>query len=189
VPPGIGAFNVAIDVANQRAYVVNCHNAILSVLDLKSKKMIGKVENLEDTDSFVGVGIDTTLNKVYAVSDKLDIMPVVDAGAMEVVAKVKVGNTPYNVMVDSSTHRAYVANRGSNTVSVVNTITDTVEATIDVGVEPVSVALADGKAYVTNCGSSDITVIDIVTNNVIDTITLPGVKPYRGLCPWGIVAF
>jgi YVTN family beta-propeller protein len=189
VPLGIGAFNVALDVANQKAYVVNCHNAILSIIDLKTRKMIAKVEDLEKTDSFVGVGIDTVLNKVYAVSDKIDIMPVIDANARKVVAKVKVGSTPYNVVVNSSTHKAYVVNRGSNTISVVNTMIDTVETTIEVGVEPISIALDGNRAYVTNCGSNSVSVIDIPTNTVIDTITLPGLKPYRGLCPWGIAAF
>lgn len=189
VPPGIGVFNVAIDGAHQKGYVVNCHNAVLSIIDLKTKKMIGTVENLENTDAFVGVGVDTGLNKVYAVGDKIDVMPVVDANAQKIIAKVKVGNMPYNVTVDSSKHKAYVANRGSNTVSVVDTTKDTVEATVKVGTEPVSVALADGKAYVTNCSSNDISVFDTKTNTVIDTIPLPGTKPYRGACPWGVAAF
>ena len=189
VPPGIGAYNVALDVANQKAYVVNCHNAILSILDLNTKKMVGTVENLENTDSFVGVGVDTVLNKVYAVGDKIDVMPVVDANTKKVVAKVKVGSTPYNVIVDSVKHKAYVVNRGSSSISVVNTMNDTVEATIKVGAEPISVALTDGKAYVSNCGSNNISVINTTTNTVVDTIALPGLKPYRGLCPWGVAAF
>jgi YVTN family beta-propeller protein len=189
LPPGIGAINVTLDTAEQKAYVVNCHNAIISALDLKEKKMAAKVEGLDNTDSFVGVGVDTGLKKVYAVSDKIDVMPVVDAGSMKVVAKVNVGKTSMNVTVDSSAHKAYVTNRGSNTVSVVDTKNDKVEATIQVGAEPVSAALADGRAYVTNCGSNSISVIDTATNKVVDTIPLPGTKPYRGLCPWGIAVF
>ncbi|MBI5409502.1 MAG: hypothetical protein HZA14_09065 [Nitrospirae bacterium] len=189
VPPMIGVFNVTLDVANQKAYAVNCHNAVMDIIDLKTKKMIATVENMEKADGFVGVGIDTVLNKVYAVSDYIDVMPVVDANAKKVVTKIKVGSAPYNVTVDSVRHKAYVANRGSNTISVVNTMNDTVEATVKVGAEPVSTALADGKAYVTNCSGNSVSVIDTATNNVIDTIMLPGTKPYRGLCPWGIIAF
>jgi len=196
VPPGIGAINVALDIANHEAYVVNCHNNILSILDLEAKKEVAKVENLAEaegfvkmTDGFIGVGIETTLREVYPVSELIEVMPVVDAQSRKVVGKVKVGKRPHNVVVDSSTHKAYVTNRGSNTISVVNTMNDTVEATVKVGVEPISVALADGKAFVTNCGSNNISVIDTKTNTVIDTIPLPGLKPYRGLCPWGIVAF
>jgi YVTN family beta-propeller protein len=189
LPPGIGNFNVALDIKDQMAYVSNCHNNIISALDLKEKKMIGKVTGLDSTDSFVGVGVDTGLKKVYAASDKIDVMPVIDAKSMEVVAKVPVGKTAMNVIVDSAAHKAYVMNRGSNTVSVVDTKKDTIEATVPVGTGPISAALADGKAYVTNCGSNSISVIDTASNTVADTIALPGSKPYRGLCPWGIAVF
>jgi len=189
LPPGIGNFNVALDVESQMAYVVNCHNNVISALDLKEKKMIGKVTGLENTDSFVGVGVDTGLKKVYAASDKIDMMPVVDAKSLEVVAKVPVGKTAMNVIVDSAAHKAYVMNRGSNTVSVVDTKKDQVVATVKVGTEPISAAINDGKVYVTNCGSNSISVIDGMTNSVVDTIPLPGAKPYRGVCPWGIAIF
>jgi YVTN family beta-propeller protein len=189
LPPGIGNFNVALDTADQMAYVVSCHNNIISAVDLKEKKMTGKVAGLDNTDSFVGVGVDTGLKKVYAASDKMDVMPVVDAKSMEVVAKVPVGKTAMNVIVDSAAHKAYVMNRGSNTVSVVDTKKDQVEATVKVGAEPISAAINDGKVYVTNCGSNSISVIDSMTNSVVDTIPLPGAKPYRGVCPWGIAIF
>ncbi|MBI5196530.1 MAG: YncE family protein [Nitrospirae bacterium] len=189
VPPGIGVFNIALDIASQKAYAVNCHNATLSILDLQTKKMAATVENLENTDSFVGVGLDTGLNKVYAVGDKIDVMPVIDVNAKKVVAKIKVGTSPYNVTVDSTAHKAYVVNRGSNSISVVNTSKDTVESTIKVGTEPISLVLADGKAYVTNCGSNNISVIDTAANKVTSTIPLTGMKSYRGFCPWGIAAF
>ena len=189
LPPGIGNFNVALDIKDQMAYVVNCHNNVISALDLKEKKMIGKVEGLDNTDSFVGVGVDTGLKKVYAASDKIDVMPVIDAKSLEVVAKVPVGKTAMNVIVDSTAHKAYVMNRESNTVSVVDTNKDQVEATVKVGNGPISAAINDGKVYVTNCGSNSISVIDSMTNSVVDTIPLPGAKPYRGVCPWGIAIF
>ncbi len=189
VPPGIGAFNIAIDTNDQMAYIVNCHNSTLSILDLKQKQEVAKVENLEKADGFVGVAVDTVLDKVYAVSDGIDIMPVVDVRTGSVRSKIRVGKSPFNVTVDSSLHKAYVANRGSNTVSVVDTTNDIVEKTISVGNGPVAVALTDEKAYVTNCDSSDLSVIDRNTNEVVDIIPLPNPKTYKGLCPWGVTVF
>jgi YVTN family beta-propeller protein len=53
---------------------------------------------------------------------------------------------------------AYVANRNSNSVSVINTATQQVIAEIRVGTTPVALALTpDGiKVYVVNFGSSDV---------------------------------
>jgi YVTN family beta-propeller protein len=67
---------------------------------------------------------------------------------------------------------AYITNYGSSTVSVIDTATNKVTATINVGVNPSGVAVnPDGtKVYVTNIGNSSISVIDTATNTVISTI-------------------
>ena len=74
--------------------------------------------------------------------------------------------------------RAYVTNNGSNTVSVIDTATNTVVATIPVGVSPFGVAITpDGtRAYVANQDSNTVSVIDTATNTVIATIPV-GANP------------
>src|SRR6516162_6744504 len=67
---------------------------------------------------------------------------------------------------------AYITNQASSTVSVIDTATDTVIATIPVGLVPVGVAVSpDGsKVYVTNALSNTVSVIDTATNTVSATI-------------------
>ncbi|MBA3956681.1 MAG: hypothetical protein H0X58_08475, partial [Acidimicrobiia bacterium] len=69
-------------------------------------------------------------------------------------------------------NRAYVANSSSDDVSVIDTATDTVVATVDVGDGPVGVAITpDGaRAYVANFNSDDVSVIDTATNTVVATV-------------------
>ena len=69
---------------------------------------------------------------------------------------------------------AYITNSSSNTVSVIDTATNTVSATIPVGVVPIAVAVTpDGsKVYVTNTNSFTVSVIDTATNTVSATIPL-----------------
>ncbi len=57
--------------------------------------------------------------------------------------------------------RLFVCNNGTNTVSVINTANNMVEATITVGTNPSGVVVtSDGtKAYVTNEGSGTVSVI------------------------------
>jgi len=73
---------------------------------------------------------------------------------------------------------AYIANFGSNTVSVINTTTDAVVATVPVGNSPMGVAVSPdgGIAYVANSNSSTVSVINASTNNVIATIPV-GLNP------------
>jgi YVTN family beta-propeller protein len=73
----------------------------------------------------------------------------------------------------------YVTNAASNTVSVIDTATNTVVTTVGVGNTPEEVAVTpDGKhAYVTNSGSNNVSVIATATNAVGATVTV-GNKPF-----------
>ena len=74
--------------------------------------------------------------------------------------------------------RAYIANFGSDTVSVIDTPSNTVVATVNVGTQPYAVAVTpDGKqAYVANCGG-DVFVI-ATSNNTVSSKVVVGGCPY-----------
>jgi YVTN family beta-propeller protein len=69
---------------------------------------------------------------------------------------------------------AYVANTGSNDVSVIRTSDDVVVATVAVGDSPRAVAITPGggRAYVVNRSSSDVSVIRTSDNTVMATIAV-----------------
>jgi YVTN family beta-propeller protein len=71
---------------------------------------------------------------------------------------------------------AYVTNQSSNSVSVIDTATNTVADSIVVGSLPWGVAITpDGAfAYVTNTGSANVSVIDTVTNAVTTSLCVRG---------------
>ncbi|MCK6693836.1 MAG: beta-propeller fold lactonase family protein, partial [Thermoanaerobaculia bacterium] len=77
---------------------------------------------------------------------------------------------------------AYITNFGSDDVSVINTATNTVVATIPVGDVPRGVSVSpDGtRVYVANEFSDNVSVIDATTNTVIATIPV-GNGPF-GIC-------
>lgn len=67
---------------------------------------------------------------------------------------------------------AYIANGGSDTLSVIDTATNTVVTTLPVGDNPHGVGITKNNAfvYVTNFFSNSLTVIDAKTNTVATTI-------------------
>jgi YVTN family beta-propeller protein len=85
---------------------------------------------------------------------------------------------PFGVAITPDGTRAYVTINFPNTVSVIDTATNTVVATIPVGVGPIGVAITpDGtRVYVTNDDSNTVSVIDTATNTVVETIPV-GVRP------------
>jgi YVTN family beta-propeller protein len=76
--------------------------------------------------------------------------------------------------------RAYVTNTNADLVTVIDTSTRAVVASIAVGNMPTHVAIApDGaRVYVTNTGSSSISVLDAATDSVSATIVLAA-KPFK----------
>ena len=93
--------------------------------------------------------------------------------ADSVIATIPVGNYPIGVAYDSNDSRVYVPDYVSRSVSVIDTKTNTVNATdIPIGSELQGIAYDsnDGRVYVANLGSNTVSVIDTKTNTVNATI-------------------
>src|SRR5260370_39170649 len=67
---------------------------------------------------------------------------------------------------------AYVSNLSGNSVSVVNTLNNTIAATVSVAASPSGLAVTPdgGFVYVTNRGANIVSVISTASNSVITTI-------------------
>jgi YVTN family beta-propeller protein len=89
---------------------------------------------------------------------------------------IAVGTNPFMGVYSSSANSLYVTNSGSNNVSVIDTGTNSVVATIPVGTAPQGVAVTpNGQfVYVANNGTDTVSVIDTRTNLVVKTISLAG---------------
>ena len=86
--------------------------------------------------------------------------------------------------------KAYVTNANANTVSVIDTATNTVSATVAVGSVPFGIAITpDGtKAYVTNANADTVSVIDTATNTVVGSAIPVGSAPFGiAICPAAVV--
>ncbi len=127
--------------------------------------------NLTQPVNFSGTGntytwVNDTPSIGLAASGNGDIAPftAVNNGANPVTATISVTAVAAGF--------AYIPNSGDGTVSVVNTTTDKIVATIAVGSRPYGIILSgDGStAYVTNQGSGDISVINTQTNKVTHMI-------------------
>ena len=108
------------------------------------------------------------------------IVSVVDIATNSVTATINVGNQPIGVKVSPDGTRVYVANFGDNTISVINTATNTVVATVSTdypttlgaGIGPRDLAISpDGsKVYIINTTSGTVSVLATATNTVISVI-------------------
>jgi YVTN family beta-propeller protein len=88
---------------------------------------------------------------------------------------------PSGVAITPNGEFAYVVNSTSNNVSVIDTTSNAVVATVTVGANPPEIAITpNGKfAYVTNGNDNNVSVIDTSSNTVVATVTV-------GLIPFGV---
>ena len=90
---------------------------------------------------------------------------------------VLLSSIPVDYQVDEMTYvptnnYVYGCYRNNDAITVINTLTDSVVTTINVGNGPISSTYNPDNSYlyVLNTGSSDITVIDTATNSIVTTI-------------------
>lgn len=89
---------------------------------------------------------------------------------------IPVGVLPHGIAITPDGTKVFNGNLNSGTVSVIDTATNTVTATITVGSGPIAVFVTrDGaNVFVANNDAATISKIDVATNSVVDTIALPG---------------
>jgi YVTN family beta-propeller protein len=70
--------------------------------------------------------------------------------------------------------RVYVANEGSNSISVIDPLANAVVATIPVGNHPIDIVVSpDGATvYVANAGGNSVSIISAASNTVVKTVTV-----------------
>ncbi|WP_161964488.1 MBG domain-containing protein [Mucilaginibacter endophyticus] len=118
-------------------------------------------------------------------NDKPDIgLAATGNGNIPSFTAINNGTTPITATIKArplSSDFAYVANYGSNNVSVVSTLSNTVIATIPVGTKPFGVSVNPNSTlvYITNEGSNSVSVINTLTNAV--TATIPVGQNPRGV--------
>jgi YVTN family beta-propeller protein len=92
-----------------------------------------------------------------------------------VLDEIPVGKEPSSIALNSDSSRAYVANAGDGTVSVINTERHKVIATINVGAEPHALCFTPNftKLYVACSSSNTLHVINPTNNSVSKIIENP----------------
>lgn len=189
-PAGNGPVGISVNPATNRVYVGNVFDGTLTVID--DTKINDGIPGNEIITTVVlapgaaRIDFDPVLNKLYVVNFFSSITFVVDIQQGSptentLVDTINVGNAPSEVTVDSTTNKAYVTNRGSNSVSVIDGNTNTVVDTIPVGAGPngIDADFVNNRIYVGNSISNTVSVIDTSSNSVIATIP-------AGLAPAGV---
>ncbi|WP_041312848.1 Ig-like domain-containing protein [Mycobacterium sp. JS623] len=145
---------------------VNSANGIYTYTPTQAARLRAGLTPSADTDSFTVTASDGELS--VAVPVTVTISPTV----LSVGTPVAGGDGPSFGAISPDGTRAYVGNVNAGTISVINTATNAVVATVPVGASPYGVTLntAGTRAYVANLGANSVSVINTATNTVVATV-------------------
>src|SRR5574341_1501040 len=179
--------SMALTPEGSNLYVANFSSDTVSVINTLTNEVIATL-NVGNAPLSIAIAVTSDgAKKAYVANFSRNTVSVIDISTNSVIPPdIAVGPGPSFIAITPDGTRAYVTNVGNNsetggTVSVIDTTTDTVVATVNVGSRPVDLAITpaitpdSSKVFVSNFLSNTLSVIDVQANSVIATI--PNVGP------------
>ena len=181
---------IAYNLANGFFYVANTLSNTLSIINGTNSSLIGSIPVGEFPGmNPTGIVTNSINNTVYVTNVGSNTVSVVNGTTNAVVSNVTSTSaeegggsgffSPAGIAYNSDNGNLYVANRGSDTVSVINGSTNSLvnEITLDtIAPSGIIYNAANNYIYVTNAGSNNVTVINGTTNAVVEKV-LVGLGP------------
>ena len=159
-------------------YVANAAFDTVSVIDPATNTVVATLSVGQDP---YGVAASPADARVYVANRTSNTVSVIDTLAKRVVQTIPVASFPAGIAVRPDGAEVYVTHiAGTQLVSVIDTASGTVSATISMGGVGVSFEPTGRRAYVTNGPDYALSVIDTASRTVVDTIPIggPGLNPH-----------
>jgi YVTN family beta-propeller protein len=166
---------IAVNKSTNKIYVVDSSDSTVEVIDGATNTITATVA--VGSNPSWNIAVNPTTNKIY-VSNGYDVTVI--NGATNTTTAIMAGTSPEAIAVNEYTGNIYVTNYlgqyVSNTVTVIDGATNTITATVAVGIGAVAIAVnrTTNKIYVVNAEDFTVTVIDGATNTVTDTLAAAG---------------
>ncbi len=166
-----------VDPAAHRLYLA--HNSTVNVLDTTTGKSVGAIAGLGGTH---GIVFDAGGKYGYISDGKANAIVVFDRHSLEKVASVPAGTNPDGMVYEPVTKTVWAFNGRSGDVTVLDTASRKVVATIKLPGRP-EFPVADGKGFVFDNleDKNEIVKLDAKTKQVVTTYPLEGCDSPSGL--------
>jgi YVTN family beta-propeller protein len=174
---------LALSKDGTKLYVANYNTNNIMVLDAET----GAILQIQGAGFRpFGLALSPDGSRIYASSwgtvtfDDPPVVNIFDAASLSFIKELKVGKNPERILADPARSRLYVLNSDQETVSVIDTVSDTVTSTISLlsspdaptGVFPLGASLSpDGSTlYVAAAAKNSVEAVDLASLKVLGSI-------------------
>jgi len=190
---------IALSQNSEKLLVTHLFSGAITVIDVLTRTIIGKVSTGSETNITQFIAIDHKGEKAYIPQTRSNsmnmarqfdttvfpIVNVLDLDQMQLVIKKRITldtadkpvNMPFSVALSPEKHILYVANAGSNDVSVIDLGTNRGLANIKVGSNPRGIAIVPDESilFANNVLDGTLSVIDTKKLTVTNTIKITNI--------------
>jgi YVTN family beta-propeller protein len=163
IPVGSNPISAAITPDGSRVFVANNNSSSVSVIDTFSNTVVNTISTGTPCS---GVAVSPDGTQLWVALSGSNSVAVYDTWTLTLVPfaqnPIPVGSFPFNIAFKGGGGQAFVTNFFSNTVSVIKTNTGSVINTLNVGTNPIGIAVAFNPTsgvntvFVANSGSNNI---------------------------------
>lgn len=165
------------DDAAHRLYIT--HNSRIEVIDTTTGKVIGAVTGLKSTH---GVALNPDGRTGYASDGAGNALVVFNRADFSVTATVSAGSNPDGITYEPSTKTVWAFNGRSKDISIMDTTTNKVVATVPLPGKPEFPQVdGHGSVYVNIEDKNAIVKLDASSNKIVDTWQLQGCDSPSGM--------
>jgi YVTN family beta-propeller protein len=173
---GEGGWDIlTIDSGAPRLYL--SHATKVVVADLNTNTIAGEIADTPGIHAFVAV---PEVQRGFSSNGKESKSSVVDLTTLKTISKIDTGQNPDAIVYEPRHGEVYIFNHAGNSVTVINSKTATVSATIPLGGTPEFAAVdeAAGRVYCNIEDKSEVAVIDADKHEIVAHWSLaPGEGP------------
>jgi YVTN family beta-propeller protein len=164
------------DDAAHRLYIT--HNSRVEVVDTTTGKLVGAVTGLKSTH---GVALNPDGKTGYISDGAGNAIVVFNRSDLSIKATVAAGTNPDGIAFEPLTKTVWAFNGRSGNVSVLDTATNTVVATVPLPGKPEFPQADEGSVFVNIEDKNEIVKLDGASRKVVATWPLPGCESPSGL--------
>lgn len=160
---------------HNRAYVTNNKDNNISIIDLDTDKVIGKISVGANPG---GIDFNFVNNRLYVVNNGDNNISVIDVLKNNIVSIIPIGMPGVFININTATNRGYVTSYTNDALVIIDTSANKMLGKLDIGPKPIGVTVdMDSNKIYTTDWLSDVYMFDGNTNNFMGKL-IAGARTY-----------